>query len=162
MMTPEQIAAMRADADAGTPGPWVRGGMLPREFVARGTAYPIRAPEWSPNTRVCHVSGWDDDAPDEALANARRIARVPLMEATIIAQAAEIERLKEMLTVQWEGIPWRDGPPPAEWRDGRDVLVWSQFPVIASARVKGSWWHPEGVFDDSEITHHAAVTLPKT
>lgn len=86
MMTPEQIAAMRADAEAGTPGPWRLGSWLDNVF---GTG---PNDEW---LSICRVKR--DDAPIDVSADivdARRIARVPIMEATIIAQAAEIERLR--------------------------------------------------------------------
>jgi len=82
-------------------------------------------------------------------------------KATIIAQAAEIARLTEMLTVQWEGIPWRDGPPPAEWRDGRQVLVWTKG--LRHVFWEGAWFiaHENGYsVDQSMITHHAAVNGP--
>ncbi len=151
MMTPEQIAAMRADAEAGTPGPWIAS---PHQWPDQIGCCPLTGRPFAAAHGVYNV------ATAKTYADISRIARVPDMETTIIAQADEIARLTEMLTVQWEGIPWRDGPPPAKWRDGRDVLVWAQCPVIASARVKGSWWHSEGVFADSEITYHAAVTLP--
>lgn len=91
----------------------------------------------------------------------QRLPTIDELQATIIAQAAEIARLTEMLTVQWEGIPWRDGPPPAEWRDGREVLVWTSGPIIVLVDGRSGWWTGEGWVYDEEITHHAAITAPE-
>jgi hypothetical protein len=148
MMTHEQIAAMRADAEAGTPGPWLREAQ--GVYAEGGMAL------------VAHLKSheWGRDWPTTELDGAR-IARVPDMEATIIAQAAEIARLTEMLAVQWEGIPWRDGPPPKEWQDGRPVLVWTKG--LRHVFWEGAWFiaHENGYsVDYSMITHHAAVTAP--
>jgi len=173
MMTPEQIAAMRADAEAGTPGPWT----LVEE---NGEFY-----YW----HILDATG-DDFMGDKAYypwqsrneSDRKRFQRVPDMEATIIAQAAEIARLTEMLTVQWEGIPWRDGPPPVEWRDGRDVAVCEASDEctiynfvtrkdgekvwiggVGTLFADDGWWftHDGHGILDAEITHHAAVTLPE-
>lgn len=77
MMTPAEIAAMQADAEKGTPGPWVVYNMA-----------TIISPDGDAEIGNWHVASasWSVDA--------RRIARVPIMETTIIAQAAEIERLR--------------------------------------------------------------------
>lgn len=85
-MDAAQIAAMIADREAGTPGSLVVDGPVWNQIV------------WTDNkTRFCfmaHSNGLNDER-DKA--NARRIARVPDMEATIIAQAAELERLREAM-----------------------------------------------------------------
>lgn len=95
-MTPDQIAAMEADILAGTPGDWVLIESIPQEgwngwylkgqpsTILRGFTYEI-----------CNILG--PQSSKTQAANARRIARVPLMEAAIIAQAAEIARLREAL-----------------------------------------------------------------
>lgn len=82
MMTREQIAAMRADAEAGTPGPW---------RAAEALHGPVDIFDQSGRDVVTVYGG---GVTENRKANARRIARVPAMETTIIAQAAEIERLK--------------------------------------------------------------------
>ena len=85
-MDAAQIAAMIADREAGTPGPWKVDGPVWNQIV------------WTDNeNRLCfmaHSNGLNDGR-DEA--NARRIARVPDMEATIIAQSAELEQLRNVL-----------------------------------------------------------------
>lgn len=87
-MTEQEIEAMRADARDGTPGPWRLGNRFD-SVVAD------------------HETGFDDDYTIKVYggnllcesvayrANARRIARVPAIEAMIEAQAAEIARLLE-------------------------------------------------------------------
>ena len=145
MMTLEQIAAMRVDADAGTPGPW---------RAVEASHGPVDIFDQSGRDVVtvygCGVT-------ESRKANARNIARVPDMIATIIAQAAEIERLKS-------GIPWRDGPPPEEWRDGRDVLVSAKSctrPVFVHWWAGTAWMDDEAdSYSEGEITHHAAITKP--
>jgi len=86
-MDAAQIATMIADRETGTPGPWWVDGPVWNQIV------------WTDNeNRLCfmaHSNGLNDER-DKA--NARRIARVPDMEATIIAQAAELERLRAALT----------------------------------------------------------------
>jgi hypothetical protein len=92
-MTEDQIATMQADMQAGTPGDWE---------LEELTTLKLNGDEELDGVEVCgggfhihgHDLGYDDGPVDAAIyANARRIARVPLMERTIIAQAAEIELL---------------------------------------------------------------------
>ena len=88
------IAIIKADREAGTPGPWEADGPVWNKII------------WEDGeNRVCFMahSNGRNDGRDEA--NARRIARVPEMEDTIIAQAdqiaaleAENARLREALT----------------------------------------------------------------
>lgn len=88
-MTREQIAEMTVDMQKGTAGPWRTGSWLDNVF-GRGPN-----DEWLP---VCRIKR--DDAPVEAsidVVDARRIARTPTMESTIIAQAAEIDRLNAII-----------------------------------------------------------------
>lgn len=81
------IAAMKADMEAGAPGPWRIGSVDDTVvFAADGS-------------EIAAIDG-DYNEPDlwpMMEANARRIARVPAMEETLISQAAEIERLREAL-----------------------------------------------------------------
>lgn len=83
-MTPDQIAAMEADAEAGTPGGWRVSAKTPTAILRQDGERLFKLHQ-----------GFKDEYRNEA--NARRIARVPLMESTIIAQAAEIARLREAL-----------------------------------------------------------------
>lgn len=78
------IAAMKADMEAGAPGPWRVGPVDDTVVVA------------ADGSEIAAIDG-DYNEPDlwpMMEANARRIARVPDMEETLISQAAEIERLK--------------------------------------------------------------------
>jgi hypothetical protein len=99
-MTPEQIAMMVADREAGTPGPWLyRPDQYDDWGVVKSGCFvlcQVRDPlaldkDILSEHRVSGTDPWT--------ANARRIARVPEMEAVIIAQAAEIARLKAALTI---------------------------------------------------------------
>lgn len=80
-MTPEQIAAMIADREAGTPGPWKV------KFRKDGSAYMSIGGDRPGDAHSKFSIGLDSQYPSD-VTNARRIARVPDMEATIIAQAA--------------------------------------------------------------------------
>ena len=94
MMTPEQIAAMRADADAGTPGPWAyRPLELDDWGIIRGSDDLVVA-QASACREAGNLNSFRESGADPTEANARNIARVPDMIATILSQAAEIERLK--------------------------------------------------------------------
>ena len=85
-MTHEQIAAMIADREAGTPGPWKVDGPVWNQIV------------WTDNeNRLCYIAHSNGLNDERDKANARRITRVPDMEATIIAQAAELERLRSAI-----------------------------------------------------------------
>ena len=85
---------MKRDMEAGAVAPWVLDGPKQMEIIGRvhRVLYDDRFP-------AAFIPAWDRPGPGEvdgsaeAMANARRIARVPDMEATIIAQAATIESL---------------------------------------------------------------------
>ena len=101
-MDAAQIAAMIADREAGTPGPWKVDGPVWNQIV------------WTDNeNRLCYIAHSNGLYDERDKANARRITRVPDMEATIIAQAAELERLREALTklrdLMCEGFEDHDG-----------------------------------------------------
>ena len=78
---------MKRDMEAGTPGPWEA------ESAGRD-GYWVSCP-----TAPYVVAGTEDECGRYGSinneTNARRIARVPDMEATILAQAATIEALKD-------------------------------------------------------------------
>lgn len=93
-MTPTEIAAMQADALAGTRGDWTdkcdEAHFGPQSIVVAGE----RSRKYGVNDQmIVHVGGWSGLTQQEA--NTRRIARVPRMEAAITAQAAEISALVE-------------------------------------------------------------------
>ena len=97
-MDAAQIAAMIADREAGTPGPW---SVFIDDSGDRWTGWPLSVNcDVIEDKTIVRTGGmwpyeWDaKTSQHEACANARRIARVPDMEATIIAQAAELERLR--------------------------------------------------------------------
>jgi len=101
MMTADEIAAMKADMEAGTPGPW-RVGPVDDTRV-----------EASDGSEVAQIDG-DYNEPDLwpiMEANARRIARVPAIEGTIIEQAERIAALEAEISdlktsVRAFGFPW--------------------------------------------------------
>jgi hypothetical protein len=85
----QDIAALVADREAGTQGPWVaeswhvqQNGQLYYQITDGSDAIM--------QNQFCWCQGSQD-------ANARRIARVPDMEAALIAQDAELKRLREAL-----------------------------------------------------------------
>jgi hypothetical protein len=83
-MTPEQIAQMKADMADGTPGPWLM----------------CQDEEGPPAT--CITAGGFDIATawggyNAAVPDARRIARVPDLEAEILMLRAENARLRAVL-----------------------------------------------------------------
>lgn len=88
-MTQIDIAALVADREAGTKGPWV---------AESGHVQQNGQPYWQVTdgsdaimqNQFCWCQG-DHEA------NARRIARVPDMEAALIAQDAELKRYREAL-----------------------------------------------------------------
>ncbi len=85
-MDAAQIAAMIADRKAGTPGPWkVFYTQDGSNVIGIGDAESVGVTD--PQFGL-----WRSGK--ERISNASRIARVPDMEATIIAQAAELERLR--------------------------------------------------------------------
>lgn len=85
-LTPDEIKTMEADALAGTPGDWRVDGPACNQIV------------WTDNeNRLCFMAHSDGLNDERDFANARRIARVPRLEATITAQAVEIGRLRGVL-----------------------------------------------------------------
>jgi hypothetical protein len=55
-------------------------------------------------------------------------------------------------------IRWIAGPPPSEWRDGRDVLVWDGGCMV----IRGWYAQESGPdFDMDGVTHHAAINAPE-
>jgi len=89
-MTAAEIAAIKADMEAGTPGPWY---YRPHKFDDWGTVRgDIDSSGWMPFICQAHdpmadESGFDEHrkaGADPWAANARRIARVPAMEAEIL------------------------------------------------------------------------------
>lgn len=100
-MKPEEIEEMKADMEAGTNGP----------FTFRTDGFTGDCGITAPGCSVviecfADIRHHGEGARDEAQANARRIARVPAMEA-------EILRLREALT--WH--PIETAP-----KDGREIL----------------------------------------
>ena len=81
------IEQLRADIAAGTPGPWVNDGPTWNAII------------WSDNGNriafMAHSNGLND-ARDEA--NARRIARVPDLEAAYLAQNERIKALESAIS----------------------------------------------------------------
>ncbi len=90
------IADIIADRDAGTPGPWSNHGqpdvVCCEGYTSNGAAKVVT---------VASSRAWMK--PLEPFANASRIARVPDMEAALIAQSAEIERLRGALEYILDG-----------------------------------------------------------
>lgn len=104
------IEQLRADIAAGTPGPWVNDGPTWNAII------------WSDNGNriafMAHSNGLND-ARDEA--NARRIARLPDLEAAYLALADENARLRAALAeISDRHIP----DQPAAF--GGDELQWAQ------------------------------------
>ena len=96
MMTADEIAAMKADMEVGTPGPWKKG----RTVIGLMGPYGF----------IRHIAdfSWRDTIGD---IDARRIARVPAIEGTIIEQAERIAALEAEISdlktsVRAFGFPW--------------------------------------------------------
>ena len=129
-MTKIDIAALVADREAGTKGPWIA-----QEESGQKTAHGIAS-----NIGVWSQQRWDDayeanpddmgeaedaawilgiwgEIGDEDRANARRIARVPDMEAALIAQDAELKRLREALAEIAEIKERKKSCYPPDWQD---------------------------------------------
>ena len=95
-MTPDEIAAMQADALAGTPGDWAVKQMRGHSVDYIVTDHPDF--QQTPHGNYVAETGIAAGHVKQRFEpDARRIARVPRMEATITAQAAEIARLREAL-----------------------------------------------------------------
>ena len=95
------LAQMIADMEAGTPGEW---GMKTVRTQC-GVCHQIGPwpHKWRAGTDMSACIYDDYPSPpvgtDTMLANARRIARVPLLEAEIIRLTARVERLEQALGV---------------------------------------------------------------
>jgi len=58
-------------------------------------------------------------------------------------------------------IIWTQGPPPAEWRDKRQVAVIRDgFAMFVQWDDDFEWFAEPSWFGDEEITHHAAANGP--
>lgn len=80
------LAQMIADRDAGTPGEWFINGPTWNQIV------------WTDNeTRMCFMAHSNGLCGGRDEANARRIARVPLLEAEIIRLTARVAELEGAL-----------------------------------------------------------------
>jgi hypothetical protein len=82
-MDDKLIERIKADREAGTPGPWV-GGDDPDGEICTGDDVCA----W-----ICCVN-YDDTTNAQASSDARRISHVPDMEARILADADRIEALE--------------------------------------------------------------------
>ena len=82
-MTPDEIEKMQADIEAGTPGPWFV------EFEEEDDFEGVPISDGSSGAPIANVPVDFNDR-EEREANARRIARVPELEA-------EVMRLREAL-----------------------------------------------------------------
>ena len=82
-LSPEAVAQMVADREAGTPGPWHFDGPVWNQII------------WTDGeNRLCfmaHSNGLNDD---RDIANARRIASLPDIEAAYLTLAAENATLR--------------------------------------------------------------------
>ena len=103
------LAQMIADLDAGSVGPW--------EDAFDDDTHEIRIDS---NSRLICVTGnvFDrENNPEVVEANARRIARVPAMEAEIIrltARVAEYDRSCADLVAHWDSTDWVNKPHTGE------------------------------------------------
>lgn len=96
-MTPDQIAEMKADMEAGTDGPWrvedgtalIWGDCNPQDMTTRGMGRPTAECRTTPEFRKTRPD-WD-----EGVANARRIARVPALEAEVLRIVEAVEGLAQ-------------------------------------------------------------------
>ena len=126
-MTPEQLAALVADKEVGTPGPWAWDENHPLNACANVTAeagagWTIDIATLYGNSDVVQAP----TAPDEPWgdhpirrADARRIARVPDLEDVVIALVAERDAL------QAEVARLSTPPDDAEVAElVRDLLLW--------------------------------------
>jgi len=94
------IEAIKADRIAGTPGPWYIDTRESRTdgntgFVHYDPPRIVMHTKLQPAICKCHLQGGYD--PDQAIANARRIARVPDLENAVIALTARVAELENML-----------------------------------------------------------------
>ena len=119
------IEQIKADREAGTPGPWSghnmvhadRGDQMTPEEIGEYVANSVRMGD---QNRFLFVSGKHDDGGDcdvchtgngpRGAANTRRIARVPELEAAVIAQTALIAELFEALEFIENKVSWEINP----------------------------------------------------
>ena len=87
-MTQIDIAALVADREAGTQGSWFPGGV-----AGGGRPTMVYSDDATGSAIADAVLQFVSRLQSECEANARRIARVPDMEAALIAQDAELKRL---------------------------------------------------------------------
>ena len=95
-LSPETVAQMVADREAGTPGPWHFDGPVWNQII------------WTyGENRLCfmaHSNGLNDD---RDIANARRITRLPDLEAAYLTIAARVITLAaENATLRAERDAW--------------------------------------------------------
>jgi len=143
-MTDKLIEQIKADREAGTPGPWeFRDPNLyddpnPNEIVGQlkgATRYGEKG-VWE----VCQLDQDDiEDGHPRVVADARRIARVHDMESRILAGAEVIEALKAALADIAEGEPeWPDDPAREwQWCRKRAKEALAPFNAALEAREKG-------------------------
>lgn len=96
-MTQIDIAALVADREAGTKGPFrlSSSGLLTNDGQQPVLAEDVRVflVDRHDHDAVSKKNAWQSTCPVRE-ANARRIARVPDMEAALIAQDSELKRLR--------------------------------------------------------------------
>lgn len=88
-MTQIDIAALVADREAGTKGPWVVHEEPEEQIDICAADRPVG--RFVPI--MSRSMGYNDNVDDESRANARRIARVPDMEAALSALTPDPDRL---------------------------------------------------------------------
>lgn len=125
-MTNEEIEAMNADMAAGTPGPW---------RVDTGDGEVVVGPEgaFEPFGGCgCCGSPWmNGNGPDAHVANARRIARVPELEAEVLRLRGLLHQLDDYL----QSLP--DGPVGAEVIDAICGIVHGREDIRAALNGDG-------------------------
>jgi hypothetical protein len=117
MMTPEELEQMRADMAAGTPGPWELDGIAIAGSDPRaGDVCLMGHPAQYPGDTVLMLVNHE--------ANARRIARVPLLEAEVLrlteanaALAEELARVRGLVLSGLDAVETGRNEPLMIWRD---------------------------------------------
>ena len=100
-MTPDEIEQMKADIEAGTPGPW-RDRYLPQHLNRITAADGF--------VTICDIALWQVDYSGQQT-NARRIARVPQLEAEVLRLREALREAQEFLSNFNEDEPSRKMPP---------------------------------------------------
>ena len=118
-LSPEAVAQMVADREAGTPGPWMIGHAYRSIVSDANTGYdrPDDVDAYGGHL-VCESVKWD--------ANARRIARLPDLEAAYLTLAAENAALRaefELLTAVKDAHKMRGDN---HWETLRSIRVLAQ------------------------------------